>query len=468
MKKIYFGKNAIVKKYGYCQKQSKKKDMEEVEFGGPFGKVRSKGKEPLKNLAIGAAIGAGFIGLSAGVIWLVKRDLYKSKRAADAKFEDSKADSQIKVIKARAETAKEAAKQAQLQAEQEDPELKLKKQDKEVKFYVFNKLGLDQTNTPAGEPVYARRSEEKGYSRPRLVGKLVSKGDICVLVSEPGAGKSVLAFQMADDIAEGRESKLFHMPEGHQPPQPVYYWDAEMDSDDMRERYPEGLSDNLVRFSHCNYRDGFHLLKHIYDTVSPLSSDATIVLDNWKALCARIDAFYFFTGLRNLQAQFEQRNTRLTVILVIHTTKEAIKKCEVDLGDVAGAAQITQAAKNVLFVNPTGFEGCVELHDAKHRTTKKKKENRVVLRGGEGNDENLHFEALENVMDGEEIQKLTKDLDDGSDTPKKPGRPRSLSDEDAVAIAERLDNGESVKDLADEYHVAEGTIRSSAKPNRRQ
>ena len=346
--------------------------------------------------------------------------------------------------------------------EQEDPKLKLEKKDKEVRSYVFDKLGLDQMNPPDGENVCA----SKRYSRPLLVGKLVSKGDICVLVSEPGVGKSVLAFQMADDIAEGRESKLFHAPEGHQPPQPVYYWDAEMDSDDMRERYPEGLSDNLVRFSHCNYRDGYHLLKHIYDTVSPLSTDATIVLDNWKALCARIDAYYFFTGLRNLQAQFVQRNTRLTVIIVIHTTKEAIKKYEVDLGDVAGAAQITQAAKNVLFVNPTSFEEYVELHDAKHRPSKKKKDSIVVISGGVGTDENLHFEALENVMEEEKVQKLMKDLIDGSDSPKEPGRPQKITNAIAKAIAKRLDNGESVEDLAEEFSVCESTIRSRSKPYR--
>lgn len=467
MKKIYLGKNAIVKKHGCCQKQSKKSDTEEVGFGGPLGKAWSKGKEPLKNMAISAAIGASFFSLCAGVVWLVKRNLYKSKRTADAEFENSKADSKIKVIKAKAEAAKEAAKQAQLQAEQEDPELKLKKQDKEVRYYVFNKLGLDQTNTPAGEPVYARRSEEKGYSRPRLVGRLVSMGDRLFVVSEPGVGKSVLAFQMADDIAEGRESKLFHEPEGHQPPQSVYYWDAEMDSDDIKERYPEGLSGNLVRFPNATYRDGFYLLKHIFDVVSPLTTSATIFLDNWKALCSRIDAYSFLTGLGNLQEQFMEKGARLTIIIVIHTTKEAIKKGEVDLGDVAGSAQITRAAKNVLFVNPTKSEEVVELHDAKHRTSKKKTDSIVVLRGGVGTEKNLHFEALENVMEEESIQKLMKELDAGSDAQKGPGAPQKISDEDAEAIAERLDAGENAKELAEEFNVCENTINNRAKPYRK-
>ena len=287
-------------------------------------------------------------------------------------------------------------------------------------------------------------------------------------MSEPGVGKSVLAFQMADDIAEGRESKLFHEPEGHQPPQPVYYWDAEMDSDDMKERYPKGLSNNLIRFANVNYRDGFYLLKHIYDVVSPLFTDATIVLDNWKALCAKIDAYSFLTGLGNLQEQFIEKGARLTIIIVIHTTKEAIKKGEVDLGDVAGSAQITRAAKNVLFVNPTRFEEIVELHDAKHRTSKKKKDSIVVLCGGVGTDENLHFEALENVMEEEKAQKLMDDLDDSSDTPKEPGRPQKITDDIAKTIAERLDNDERVEDLAEEFGVSVSTIRSRAKPYRRR
>lgn len=377
----------------------------------------------------------------------------EAKKRADYQNEKKAEDRQN-----RREEEAAAREQEERQAEEEDPKLRLDKKDKEVRAYVFSKLGLDQTNTPEGERVYARGAEEKGYSRPRLVGRLVSMGDRLFVVSEPGVGKSVLAFQMADDIAEGRESKLFHEPEGHQPPQPVYYWDAEMDSDDMKERYPEGLSSNLIRFPNATYRDGFYLLKHIYDVVSSLTTSATIVLDNWKALCGKMDAYSFLTGLANLQDQFIEKGLRLTIIIVIHTTKEAIKKGEVDLGDVAGSAQITRAAKNVLFVNPTKTEGYVELHDAKHRASKKKKESIVVLRGGVGHDENLHFEAVENAMSEEEVQKLMDELD--GNAPKKPGRPQSLSDEEVEEIMERLDAGEKVEDLADEYKVSFYTINS--------
>ena len=141
-----------------------------------------------------------------------------------------------------------------------------------------------------------------------------------------------------------------------------------------------------------------------------------------------------------------QRETLIQLFVIF-------EKGEVDLGDVAGSAQITRAAKNVLFVNPTRFEEIVELHDAKHRTSKKKKDSIVVLCGGVGTDENLHFEALENVMEEEKAQKLMDDLDDSSDTPKEPGRPQKITDDIAKTIAERLDNDERVEDLAEEFGV---------------
>lgn len=403
----------------------------EDNYGSQYIKTKAR-----TALVLGA-IGLGFGILKGGVRYVWKRlsdDYYFRKREEDRQ-------------KRREEEQQQA--EAQRKSEEEDPMVKLKKKDQEVKAYVFSKLGLDQTNTPEGEQVNARRAEEKGYSRPRLVGRLVSMGDRLFVVSEPGVGKSVLAFQMADDIAEGRESKLFHEPEGHQPPQPVYYWDAEMDSDDMKERYPEGLSSNLIRFANVNYRDGNYLLKHIYDTVSSLTTSATIVLDNWKALCARIDAYSFLTGLSKLQDQFIEKGTRLTIIIVIHTTKEAIKKGEVDLGDVAGSAQITRAAKNVLFVNPTKTEGVVELHDAKHRASKKKKESVVVLCGGVGHDENLHFEALENVMAGEELQDV---LDGWDGTKKRPGKYTPEEEEDVLRMYEEIKNYRKVAEAFKKKH----------------
>lgn len=56
MKKNRIKKNAQISKFDNNQNRSKDSSMEEVGYAGPLGKVWSRGKEPLKGFAIGAAI----------------------------------------------------------------------------------------------------------------------------------------------------------------------------------------------------------------------------------------------------------------------------------------------------------------------------------------------------------------------------------------------------------------------------
>ena len=55
MKKFKITKNAQISKFGNNQNRSKDSSMEEVGVGGKWGKVWARGKEPLKNFALGAA-----------------------------------------------------------------------------------------------------------------------------------------------------------------------------------------------------------------------------------------------------------------------------------------------------------------------------------------------------------------------------------------------------------------------------
>lgn len=411
----------------------------------------------IKKQKYGGWWGFAFGGLAFALAECVGKNLinnfFKKKNRQNAFEEKLKQD--------RYESQQQA--EAQRKAEKEDAELRLKQKDKEVKRFVFEKLGLDIVETPQGERVYPTDPTTERKRLP-LVGSLVARGDICLLVSNPGVGKSAMAFQMADEIAEGRESKLFHTPEGHQLPQQVFYWDAELDVDDMTERYPNGLSQNLRRFSNLYYRNGFYLLKHIIEELLLMTSDTTLFLDNWRALCSNSDANIFLAALRRLQAMFVERESRLTIVIVVHTTKEA--KDEPDLEDVAGTADLTRFTKTVLILNPTEDDRIVRLHDAKRRT-KKNRDSFFMVKGGVGTTENLRFESLFNVMEEEKAQQLMDDLDDSSNLPKKPGRRKKISADNAKSIAERLDNDERVEDLAVEFGVCETTIRSSAKPFRR-
>ena len=118
----------------------------------------------------------------------------------------------------------------------------------------------------------------------------------------------------------------------------------------------------------------------------------------------------------------------------------------------------------MLFLNPTDHEGGGRINDGKHRATKKNKDLIVKLKGGVGFDENLHFEAAENVMSEEELQKLMDELDDNA--PKKPGRPQKLSEDEIAEIIEELSEGATIKSLAKKYGVVETTIRNIKNSNR--
>lgn len=235
-----------------------------------------------------------------------------------------------------------------------------------------------------------------------------------------------------------------------------------MNSDDMGERYPQGLSENFVRIQiKTPRRDVYYLLKDIIRIVGldDITSDKTVVIDNITAAAFNnnnMNAKVLLAGLKSIQAMFEKENYRLTVIVVVHTTKEA--KDSPELEDVAGSADLTRLTTKVLFLNPTERAGVVRINDGKHRATKKNKDSILVIKGGVGTDENLHFEAVENAMSEEEVQKLMDELD--GNAPKKPGRPQSLSDEEVEEIMERLDADEKVEDLADEYKVSFYTINS--------
>ena len=357
----------------------------------------------------------------------------------------------------------EAAREKEQHKAEEDPVAKLNQKDKEVKNYVFRTLGLDSEEALLGERVYPSDPKSRKKRLP-LVGSLLYRGDLALMVSKPGVGKSAMATYMADCIAKGKESKLFHEPQGHQSPQTVYYFDAEMNSDDMGERYPQGLSENFVRVSiKTPRRDVYYLLKDIIEIVGliDITSDKTLVIDNIAAAAFKMDAKVLLAGLKSIQSMFEKEDYRLSVIVVVHTTKEA--KDRPELEDVAGSADLTRLTTKVLFLNPTEHERVVRINDGKHRATKKNKDSILVRQGGVGTSENLHFEAVENVMSEEELQKLMDELDDNA--PKKPGRPQSLSEDEIAEIIEKLSEGASPKTLAKEYGVAESTIRNIKKRN---
>jgi hypothetical protein len=85
----------------------------------------------------------------------------------------------------------------------------------------------------------------------------------------------------------------------------------------------------------------------------------------------------------------------------------------------------------------------------------------LVLKGGEGTTENIHFEAIS-------IDDFRKMVDDNNPDfeEKRPGRKSKFTDEDDRDIALRLERRESAEDIAKDYSVTAKTIYGRAKRHR--
>lgn len=108
-------------------------------------------------------------------------------------------------------------------------------------------------------------SEDMNTPEPgRLFGEFWREGELAVLFGPEGAGKSILALQIADSISKGKPIEGFEMETG---PQPVLYLDLSTHHRIFYQRYtidgkqPYDFSDNFYRsFMHQKFYD-YHRFK---------------------------------------------------------------------------------------------------------------------------------------------------------------------------------------------------------------
>lgn len=86
MKKNRIKKNAQISKFDNNQNRSKDSSMEEVGYAGPLGKVWSRGKEPLKGFALGAAIGFAFYGACSWIKDWFNKSKSKTRQEENTSF----------------------------------------------------------------------------------------------------------------------------------------------------------------------------------------------------------------------------------------------------------------------------------------------------------------------------------------------------------------------------------------------
>lgn len=161
-----------------------------------------------------------------------------------------------------------------------------------------------------------------------LVNQYIRKGGFTIIYADKGVGKSILAHQIAMNIAEGTPCEAFPGDTNHTP-QKVIYFDAEMDKGDYAERGYGAEVANMERFTsdEFGYNTGQQMLEDVERVIFENHGDCTVVLDcisSYKfgmSLSSPADMKQFNRGIDDIRKRAKDSNHSVSFIVITHASK---------------------------------------------------------------------------------------------------------------------------------------------------
>ena len=295
-----------------------------------------------------------------------------------------------------------------------------------------------------------------------LVGNKIEVGGRCLIYGPAGVGKSAFALQTAIAIAGGTDYGFLPSEEENQhETQQVILIDLEMSAAEQKER-TRGITipDNLLRNTEPIYNldELFRMIEH--ESHGP---KVTVIIDNIRKLEEEMSQTNqvneYFSKLEQTQERLAAKGIIVTFITITHTGKDFDMYKPVQLSDIAGGADLARFSTSVYALVP-GRDGKVVFKALKQRNTARM-EDVYVLRIKES--PNLHLDFVCTSNDGDALPvkpkggKADKSIKPAYE-PKKKGNTK-LTEADVDEIIARVNDGESIDDLAEEYGVNPITIR---------
>lgn len=194
----------------------------------------------------------------------------------------------------------------------------------------------------------------------RVVGDLIRYGGINMIFSPTGEGKSVLAMQLAIDIAGGRGSLILPQEERHAG-HPVFtiVYDEEQDENDITERYGQTdmqYPEKLQRIESCMFDNETQLLNDIKQHVSGVNEDVCVIIDNITSIIPSMSGNKvrsFYKQLKQIQKEKKDGGSCVTFIIVAHSIKGF--SSPLSLRDLAGAANNSNFLNRAIALLPTRY-----------------------------------------------------------------------------------------------------------------
>mgnify|MGYP006132685333 CR=1 FL=1 len=215
---------------------------------------------------------------------------------------------------------------------------------------------------------------------PMMLNHLVRKGELSVLFSSAGVGKSTLALQLAVNVASGTSIDDTYLANEH-PPATVMYLDLENPARTIAERIQNGFDGkdrlHIVKQAADNngIKSPLEFVKAIQSAQETLQADL-IVIDNLS--CFYMDGEKKSEANKLITPLHELAQSGPAVLAIAHTPKRAANT-SIGMSDLSGSAQFGNRPDHVFALNATSTADQVYLIEFKAREDQKVFEHEVLV-----------------------------------------------------------------------------------------
>lgn len=312
-----------------------------------------------------------------------------------------------------------------------------------------------------------------GNPKAPLIPDMVYEGGISLLAGRTNAGKTLLAQQMAFEIARGYGELVG---EGVQP-QNVIIVDGEMDDDDYKRRFggeDMEIPANITRISDCDFSTLKQLAEYLKKVVDGLVGPAVIIVDNLAALTlenltGKI-VNQFFRDIKKIQ---REANHPVTFIIADHIGKIQMGSI-LDDSNIAGSANVARFVHNIIIVEFSARGS--EFRFLKFQKPRKGALTDEVLEVRICEEEYTHFEIVGTASEADVISTKTNRKRFGQEVvdeeepeeeesqkpqPKENGQGHIWTPEDTEKLKALIESGEELdyEAIAKEFGCSSRTIK---------
>ena len=316
-----------------------------------------------------------------------------------------------------------------------------------------------------------------GEPKAPLIPDMVYEGGITLLAGRTNAGKTLVAQQMAIEIARGYGELVGENVQ----PQSVIIVDGEMDDDDYKRRFggeDMEIPSNITRISDCDFSTLKQLTEYLKKVVDGLVAPVVIIVDNLAALTlenltGKI-VNQFFRDIKKIQREAQHP---VTFIIADHIGKIQMGSI-LDDSNIAGSANVARFAHNIIFVE-------FSARGPEYRFLKFTKQRKgalpdEVLEVRISEEEYTHFEVVGTASEadvictktnrkrfGQEVvdEEEPEEEDTQKPQPKENGQGHIWTDEDTEKLKALIESGEELdyEEIAKEIGCSSKTIERKVK-----